>query len=43
MVYHIDNPSKITEINFLEKKSDIYFVMIYNGNSTYRDKIFYIK
>tara|TARA_B110000967_G_scaffold205681_1_gene250736 strand:- start:164 stop:1924 length:1761 start_codon:yes stop_codon:yes gene_type:complete len=43
MVYHIDNPSEITEINFLEKKSDIYFVMIYNGNSIYRDKIFYIK
>ena len=43
VVYHIDNPSEITEINFLEKKSDIYFVMIYNGKSIYRDKIFYIK
>ena len=42
-VYQIDNPSNVTEINFLEKKSDIYFIMIYNGNSIYQEKIIYIK
>ena len=43
MVYRIDNPSTVTEINFLEKKSDIYFIKIYNGNSIYQEKIIYIK
>ena len=42
-VYQIDNPSTVTEIKFLEKKSDIYFIMIYNGNSIYQEKIIYIK
>ena len=41
IIFQIDNPNLITEINFSGKSSDIYFMEIYNGTNIYREKVIY--
>ncbi|MBC8308225.1 MAG: T9SS type A sorting domain-containing protein, partial [Pelagibacterales bacterium] len=41
IIFQIDNPLNMAEINFSGKSSDIYFMEIYNGTNVYREKVIY--
>ena len=41
IIFQIDNPNFMTEINFSGKSSDIYFMEIYYGTNIYREKVIY--